>query len=277
MKLVSKRFSTQNNRKEFEAEVYQREMNLIITHTSLKQMCFSGLSDDERPKIRYDIVDLSRLPGIPPMFAVKCIMETKSTYIEQVGEMTCMSWEVSNPVTRENPLAICMNRAFDKAFILFMEFKIPVKGITGIYSSEEIPIDSKSILLKDFGVEEEIRQTVPQLVQPNLQVNPQIQENQAVSQKFPWNNGLKPQNRSEVVPNAIPQNEYSQIRVRRVSWESAFRKSKIETDKGIFIYDPQSGVWESQSMDMQAVDTRLLYSEASKWLRFDLCNFRGSN
>ena len=74
MKLVSKRFSTQSNRKEFEAEVYQKEMNLIITHTSLKQMCFSGLSDDERPKIRYDIVDLSRLPGIPPMFAVKCIM-----------------------------------------------------------------------------------------------------------------------------------------------------------------------------------------------------------
>lgn len=273
MKLISKRFSTQNNHKEFEAEVYQREENLIITHTSLKKICWNGLSDDERPRIRYESVDLSKLPGVPPMFAIKCIMETKSTYIEQVGEMLCMTWEYSNQITKENPVAICMNRAFDKAFILFMQFKIPADGIRGIYSSEEIPLDNKSVLIKEFSSNGTVI-----LEQPQTYEQTDIPQEQPANE-FPWNNNMapQPQTQGNRIPNGIPvqQEPYSGMNVRRVSWESAFQKSKVETDTGIFMFDPNSGVWESQSMDMQNVDTRQLYIGASRWLGFELNSFRG--
>ena len=277
MKLISKRFSTQNNHKEFEAEVYQREENLIITHTSLKKICWNGLSDDERPKIHYEPVDLSKLPGVPFMFAIKCIMETKSTYIEQVGEMLCMTWEYSNQITKENPVSICMNRAFDKAFILFMQFKIPADGIRGIYSSEEIPLDNKSVLIKEFSSNGAVI-----LEQPQAYEQSDIPQEQP-SGEFPWNNSMAPQqqvqdNRTQ---NSIPPQQElhsnMNVNVRRVSWEAAFQKSKVETDMGIFLFDPNSGVWESQSMDMQNVDTRQLYIGASRWLGFELSNFRGFN
>lgn len=277
MKLMSKRFSNQNNKKEFEAEVYQREDNLIITHTSLKHICWYELSDDERPKIKYEPVELSRLPGIPPMFAVKCIMESKNTYIEQVGEMLCMIWENSKSIIKENPVTICMNRAFDKAFILFMEFKIPAKEITGIYSSEEIPIDKKAILLKQFDADGRIvLDQIPNLPSTQNGMMPNETPKSDFSQQFPWNNDCHTQKQEIGIPDVLPQQPLSpHMNVRRVSWDNAFQKSKVETDMGIFIYDPQTGVWESQSMDMQSVDTRMLYDEASRWLGFDLCNFRG--
>ena len=276
MKLMSKRFSNQNNKKEFEAEVYQREDNLIITHTSLKHICWYELSDDERPKIKYEPVELSRLPGIPPMFAVKCIMESKNTYIEQVGEMLCMTWENSKSIVKENPVTICMNRAFDKAFILFMEFKIPTKEITGIYSSEEIPIDKKAILLKNIGADGSIvlDQSQELLSQPN-DINSNFHPEANFSQQFPWNNDYQESERNTRIPDQIPQPVSDHMNVRRISWDNAFQKSKIETSMGIFIYEPQTGVWESQSIDMQSVDTGMLYDEASRWLGFDLCNFRG--
>lgn len=284
IRLKSTRFD-----REFDAEVYQKESFLIITHSSLKQIYTLELSDEERPMAEFEIVDLSKLPGIPPMFAIKCIMKSNDFYCEQYGEMLCQAWQESDEITRNNPLAICSNRAFDKAFIRFMEFKIPVKGILNIYSSEETPVDTKAVSLMSIMAgnsnqgttdnrnlqESQIpqnQQFVPE-TNPNVNNTPPQQWNPSQMNNSQRNN-IAPQQWNPSQTNNI-QNNYPQIFVRRVSYEPAFRKTKVETNHGIFLFDPQTGVWESQSADMQSVDTRRLYVEASRKIGFELRNYNG--
>lgn len=277
--------------REFDAEVYQKESFLIITHSSLKQIYTLELSDEERPMAEFEIVDLSKLPGIPPMFAIKCIMKSNDFYCEQYGEMLCQAWQDSDEITRNNPLAICSNRAFDKAFIRFMEFKIPVKGILNIYSSEETPVDTKDVSLTSIMAGNGNQGTTDNRSLQESQI-PQRQNPQSIPGTIPNVNNTSPQqwnpsqtNNSQ--RNNIPQqqwnpshtnniqNNYPKILVRRVSYEPAFRKTKVETNHGIFLFDPQTGVWESQSADMQSVDTRMLYVEASRKIGFELRNYNG--
>lgn len=286
IRLKSTRFD-----REFDAEVYQKESFLIITHSSLKQIYTLELSDEERPMAEFEIVDLSKLPGIPPMFAIKCIMKSNDFYCEQYGEMLCQAWQDSDEITRNNPLAICSNRAFDKAFIRFMEFKIPVKGILNIYSSEETPVDTKAVSFMSIMAgnsnqgttdnrnlqESQIpqrhnQQSVPETI-PNVNNTPPQQWNPS-QMNNPQRNNIPPQQWNPSQTNNI-QNNYPQILVRRVSYEPAFRKTKVETNHGIFLFDPQTGVWESQSADMQSVDTRRLYVEASRKIGFELRNYNG--
>lgn len=286
IRLKSTRFD-----REFDAEVYQKESFLIITHSSLKQIYTLELSDEERPMAEFEIVDLSKLPGIPPMFAIKCIMKSNDFYCEQYGEMLCQAWQTSDEITRNNPLAICSNRAFDKAFIRFMEFKIPFKGILNIYSSEETPVDTKALPLMSIMAgnsnqgttdnrnlqesqipQRQNQQFVPE-TNPNMNNNPQQQWNPSQMNNSQRNN-IPPQQWNPSQTNNI-QNNYPQILVRRVSYEPAFRKTKVETNHGIFLFDPQTGVWESQSADMQSVDTRKLYVEASRKIGFELRNYNG--
>lgn len=286
IRLKSTRFD-----REFDAEVYQKESFLIITHSSLKQIYTLELSDEERPMAEFEIVDLSKLPGIPPMFAIKCIMKSNDFYCEQYGEMLCQAWQTSDEITRNNPLAICSNRAFDKAFIRFMEFKIPFKGILNIYSSEETPVDTKALPLMSIMAgnsnqgttdnrnlqdsqipQRQNQQFVPE-TNPNMNNTPQQQWNPSQINNSQRNN-IPPQQWNPSQTNNI-QNNYPQILVRRVSYEPAFRKTKVETNHGIFLFDPQTGVWESQSADMQSVDTRILYVEASKKIGFELRNYNG--
>lgn len=286
IRLKSTRFD-----REFDAEVYQKESFLIITHSSLKQIYTLELSDEERPMAEFEIVDLSKLPGIPPMFAIKCIMKSNDFYCEQYGEMLCQAWQTSDEITRNNPLAICSNRAFDKAFIRFMEFKIPFKGILNIYSSEETPVDTKALPLMSIMAgnsnqgttdnrnlqesqipQRQNQQFVPE-TNPNMNNTPQQQWNPSQINNSQRNN-IPPQQWNPSQTNNI-QNNYPQILVRRVSYEPAFRKTKVETNHGIFLFDPQTGVWESQSADMQSVDTRKLYVEASRKIGFELRNYNG--
>ena len=286
IRLKSTRFD-----REFDVEVYQKESFLIITHSSLKQIYTLELSDEERPMAEFEIVDLSKLPGIPPMFAIKCIMKSNDFYCEQYGEMLCQAWQASDEITRNNPLAICSNRAFDKAFIRFMEFKIPVKGILNIYSSEEIPVDTKDVSLTSIMAGNGNQGTTDNRSLQESQI-PQRQNPQSIPGTIPNVNNTSPQqwnpsqtNNSQ--RNNIPQqqwnpshtnniqNNYPKILVRRVSYEPAFRKTKVETNHGIFLFDPQTGVWESQSADMQSVDTRMLYVEASRKIGFELRNYNG--
>lgn len=286
IRLKSTRFD-----REFDAEVYQKESFLIITHSSLKQIYTLELSDEERPMAEFEIVDLSKLPGIPPMFAIKCIMKSNDFYCEQYGEMLCQAWQASDEITRNNPLAICSNRAFDKAFIRFMEFKIPVKGILNIYSSEETPVDTKAVSLTSIMAGNGNQGTTDNRSLQESQI-PQRQNPQSIPGTIPNVNNTSPQqwnpsqtNNSQ--RNNIPQqqwnpshtnniqNNYPKILVRRVSYEPAFRKTKVETNHGIFLFDPQTGVWESQSADMQSVDTRMLYVEASRKIGFELRNYNG--
>lgn len=286
IRLKSTRFD-----REFDAEVYQKESFLIITHSSLKQIYTLELSDEERPMAEFEIVDLSKLPGIPPMFAIKCIMKSNDFYCEQYGEMLCQAWQSSDEITRNNPLAICSNRAFDKAFIRFMEFKIPFKGILNIYSSEETPVDTKAVSLMSIMGGNSNQGTTDNRNLQESQI-PQRQNQQFVPETNPnvnntppqqWNpsqmnnsqrNNIAPQQWNPSQTNNI-QNNYPQIFVRRVSYEPAFRKTKVETNHGIFLFDPQTGVWESQSADMQSVDTRMLYAEASRKIGFELRNYNG--
>lgn len=286
IRLKSTRFD-----REFDADVYQKESFLIITHSSLKQIYTLELSDEERPMAEFEIVDLSKLPGIPPMFAIKCIMKSNNFYCEQYGEMLCQAWQASDEITRNNPLAICSNRAFDKAFIRFMEFKIPVKGILNIYSSEETPVDTKAVSLTSIMAGNGNQGTTDNRSLQESQI-PQKQNPQSIPGTIPNVNNTSPQqwnpsqtNNSQ--RNNIPQqqwnpsqtnniqNNYPKILVRRVSYEPAFRKTKVETNHGIFLFDPQTGVWESQSADMQSVDTRMLYVEASRKIGFELRNYNG--
>lgn len=272
IKINSKRF----NRK-FEAEIFQRpgENILIISHTSLKNIFYKQLTDEERPKISFDMVDLTKLPAIPPMFAVKAVLNKNNIYIEQYGEMLCESWQISNTITKNNPLAICCNRAFDKSVILYMQFEVEVVGYAGlgIYSSEEIPIDGRAIPVNDFN------ELMPSSVNTgqNIQQNSSQESfNQACENPASWNRNSA-QNMGQENGNNIPKDQWqdNQIHVRRVSYEPHFAKSKIETDHGIFFYDPVTSVWESPSVDMQNVNTEFLYDAASRWLRSHLCNFRG--
>lgn len=286
IRLKSTRFD-----REFDADVYQKESFLIITHSSLKQIYTLELSDEERPMAEFEIVDLSKLPGIPPMFAIKCIMKSNDFYCEQYGEMLCQAWQTSDEITRNNPLAICSNRAFDKAFIRFMEFKIPFKGILNIYSSEETPVDTKAVPLMSIMAGNGNQGTTDNRNLQESQI-PQRQNQQFVPETNPnvnntppqqWNpsqmnnsqrNNIAPQQWNPSQTNNI-QNNYPPIFVRRVSYEPAFRKTKVETNHGIFLFDPQTGVWESQSADMQSVDTRMLYLEASRKIGFELRNYNG--
>lgn len=268
IKLKSTRFN-----REFDAEVYQKESFLIITHTSLKQIYTLALSDKERPRAEFEIVDLSKLPGIPPMFAIKCIMKSNDFYCEQYGEMLCQMWQGSDDVTRNNPLAVCSNRAFDKAFIRFMEFKIPVKGILNIYSSEEISVDTKAVSLMSIMSGKSNQGTTDNRNLQESQI-PQRQNSKSIPRTIPNVNNNAQQQWNPSQANNI-QNNYPQILVRRVSYEPAFRKTKVETNHGIFLFDPQTGVWESQSADMQSVDTRMLYVEASRKIGFELRNYNG--
>ena len=240
IRLKSTRFD-----REFDAEVYQKESFLIITHSSLKQIYTLELSDEERPMAEFEIVDLSKLPGIPPMFATKCIMKSNDFYCEQYGEMLCQAWQESDEITRNNPLAICSNRAFDKAFIRFMEFKIPVKGILNIYSSEETPVDTKAVSLMNIMAGNSNQGTTDNRNLQESQI-PQRQNQQSVPETIPsvnntppqqWNpsqmnnsqrNNIPPQQWNPSQTNNI-QNNYPQILVRRVSYEPAFRKTKVDT------------------------------------------------
>ena len=297
IKINSKRFH-----RKFDAEIFQRpneksnDCVLIISHTSLKNIFYKQLTDEERPKISFDMVDLTKLPAIPPMFAVKAVLNKDDVCIEQYGEMLCDAWINSDVITKNNPLAICSNRAFDKCVILYLQLEIEIVGYAGLgfYSSEEIPLDGRAIPVNDFNeltpssvnkgqnTTQNNSAERPQNVQQNT---PQNGFGQAVENHASWNesvNGaqdMRLNNRSlptdpwQNKPPVAPQNE--PIHVRRVSFEPHFAKSKIETDHGIFFYDPDTSVWESPSVDMQSVDTMMLYDEASRWLGYHLCSFRG--
>lgn len=260
MRLLSKRLN-----REFEAECYKNGESMIIRHTSLRDIYWNCLADEEKPLYEVDVMDLTRLPGVPPMFAIKCTMDKNGVHIEEIGEMLCLTWNNSNEITKNNPLAICQNRAFDKAFIRYMQFSVPVAGIMGIYSSEEIPIDSKSIPLTGT-----VNKDLPPVAnnQPNSDATRDNTEN-----NFTHN---VPNNISNI-PDQIPNNSIRVNRfiVQRVTYDPVFRKTQIQTDKGIFYFTPSSGIWESLSIDIQLVDLRALYYVASDYVKTDLRNFCG--
>lgn len=137
----------------YETEIYVKQNNdqhivaYIIPHRFLEEI-YQNMDDAERPKISYVPVELNCFPGMPPMWAMKGIMEKDSFYMEKIGEFT--EYEIRNGVSNDtikmqNPLTICTNRVFDKLMIRYMQFEVEDSEIIPIYSSEEISITEKSI------------------------------------------------------------------------------------------------------------------------------------
>lgn len=140
--------------KEYDVELFEKDGTLIIRHTALENM-YWNLPDEKRPSFSIEPFDVSKMPGIPPLFAVKCILKKENIVIEQIGEMTCESWVNSNPVTKDFPLTTCKNRAFDRAFIRYMQFNISAFNARVLYSTEEIPLTPEmnniSLMDKNLG------------------------------------------------------------------------------------------------------------------------------
>ncbi len=127
--------------KELEVEVYQKDDVLIIRHTSLEEIYWK-MDDAERPRMTIDTLDLRKLPGIPAMFAVKCrLNDPVGGYcIEQIGEMLCSNWQYASQITRDFPLTICKNQAFDRAFVRYLQLDISGFKAISLYSDSEIAI-----------------------------------------------------------------------------------------------------------------------------------------
>lgn len=79
--------------KEYDVELFEKDGTLIIRHTALENM-YWNLPDEKRPSFSIEPFDVSKMPGIPPLFAVKCILKKENIVIEQIGEMTCESWVI---------------------------------------------------------------------------------------------------------------------------------------------------------------------------------------
>lgn len=142
IKLTSKRLT-----QEYEVETFIQEgenRQLVILHTSLNKI-FWNMPDDKRPKITWSIPDLRNLPGIPPMFVKECTLSDGNVSIQETGELTCIEWEQGDTIKKRNPFAVCENRAFDKAFIRYMQFEAKDITYAGIYSSAEIEFNSRSV------------------------------------------------------------------------------------------------------------------------------------
>lgn len=161
-KLKSNRFQ-----KEFPVELYKKDKELVIKHTSLEQM-FWSLPDEDRPKLEIQPFNLAIMPGIPPMFAVKCILSDGKAYVEQIGEMLAQKWAMSPPITHEFPLTTCKNQAFDRAFIRFMQFDTSPFDTYAIYSSEEIPLGEGAVPVMSKGIGMEPDGVIPEEMQPNM-------------------------------------------------------------------------------------------------------------
>ena len=387
--LKSKRFN-----KDYYADLFIRDGILIIRHTSLDRIYWE-LPDTERPKFKIEPFDISKMPGIPPMFAVKCIMDAENFHIEMIGELLCQAWEVSNSVTRDFPLTTCHNRAFDRAFLRFMKFDIEPYKVAGIYSSEEIAIDNNTVSLMDKNVSQAIRNdtaascgnitgignsdaipvpnydrskentiisasecnnytadngTIPHVSEPcmydqfelpldqqnhmrddqntfNGYYNISDQNNanwfatpqgmnmapdmysapntdsgvpdylssypdgldfsgsplcdqapafpdptiEGPNSPFPYMNSS---NNSLSIPDDAPANI---LTIRRISYDAIYNKSCIETNIGIFYYDPIHNMWESSSTDANtvAVDWLELYNKCSDFLKMELKDYKG--
>lgn len=146
----------------YQAGIYKKEMpdgreDYVILHKSLKRI-YMGLGD-KKPDVKMEAFDVSKWPGIPPLYAMKCTMGK----IDAIGELTGVEWETalhcSNLIKAYNPIAIASNRAFDKAFIQYMQFMVYMEGKClegGIYSTSEmsdmsnlIPLNGDNDILLD--------------------------------------------------------------------------------------------------------------------------------
>lgn len=131
----------------YPAEIYAKDMgngriDYIILHRSLKEI-YVSLPDNDRPERVITPFDLTKWNNTCLLLAMEC----KLGNISAIGEMTGLEWQDAcnkdDLITAKNPIAICSNRAFDKAFIQYMQFFLQQNGAmlnSRLYSSAEVSI-----------------------------------------------------------------------------------------------------------------------------------------
>lgn len=128
---------------DFEADVYEQGECVVLTHTSLHNIYWRDIPEEDRPEVTFRPLDLSSFSGMPAMYVMVLEMKAKSlsSPITAIGEMTYLELQGTNQVTAFNPIQICLNRAFDKALICYLQIEIPGTEIKRFYSDAEIRLD----------------------------------------------------------------------------------------------------------------------------------------
>ena len=166
--------------------------------------------------------------------------------------MTCESWVNSNPVTKDFPLTTCKNRAFDRAFIRYMQFNISAFNARVLYSTEEIPLTPEmnniSLMDKNLGP-----------------AHPASAENASGHNSLPTSDPNMPE--YDQNPNAL--------NIRNVAFDSQRSRVCIDTSDGIIYFDPDNNNWFSSTVNVNTIDLQGLYQDASNYIQQDLSSYRG--
>ncbi len=237
--------TSQTTGKTYDLAVYSKNDGTgetrIITHRSLND-AYERMDDKERPVFKIEPFDVSKMPEVPPMYAVKGIMEKGDTHIEALGEMLCIYWQESPEITRKFPLTICKNIAFDRCFLQYMKFKIEgYDTANGIYSSSEIDVTGKDAVLLTS-------RSVPSNAHPS----------------------------ETSLPNQAPQyvQTVPDVQVLNVTRDQAHPVAQLSTTAGNLYYNAANGMFSAdQGIDITQLDLQDIYQQASNLLRQGLAEY----
>lgn len=296
---------SKRTKEEYSVELFQKNETVIVRHASLENI-FWSLPDKDRPIIEFEPWNMENVPGV---YAVLLKMSCGNFHIQQIGEFTFDEWKVSNPIAHSFPLTTCANRAFDRAFIRYMQFDISAYDVSVLYSTAEIPLDSACVKLTERGISTAntanvslpgtLPGTVPesfgfaknsQHVQTDntmrpmqgqgrypasktLAGNPSFQHSQPGNNMQSMQAGYTRGGQSvNVVERPVPKRKPS---VYRVSHNVNTGKTLVETDMGCLFFDPFQKKWESNTVDVNSIDISHIYRVASDYVKMPLERFNG--
>ena len=138
---ITKKVKSQYLDREFEVSCWEmgedgRKLT-IIEHAAFEDIIFNELAE-EPLKFEYDLIPI---PGVAKYPAMKCVMKDDSgRCIIALGEAHPDS--LVNNISRQNPVIMAGNRAFDRAAIRYLNLEGKV------YSSDEIPSEEDVVETK---------------------------------------------------------------------------------------------------------------------------------
>ena len=128
MTFVTKKIRSQYLDEEFEVSCWEMQQGkrtlTIIEHAALEYIIFNELA---QPNFSYDMMPIVGIANYP---VAQCTMTDDSRRIIAIGEAHPDS--LVNKISRQNPVIMAYNRAFDRAAIRYLDLEGKV------YSSEEI-------------------------------------------------------------------------------------------------------------------------------------------
>ena len=288
---------------EYSVELFEKNGAIIVRHTSLEGI-YWNLPDNVRPSVSYEPWNMQNVPGV---YAVLVKMSLGDIAIQQIGEFTYDEWNKSNQIARNFPLTTCTNRAFDRAFIRFMQFDIAAFDIPALYSTEEIPLDgnysvyrlterkvsSISDNAKSSSTGGAMPDTMPEDIytrQASHTMNQGMMGGQTQQSGYPG--ATAPVQRGQSVGHSmqpvpgysgnassmgrnVAQQQKRKLSIYRVYHDMNIGKTMIETDGGTLYFNPFEKKWESSTVDLNKVDLVHLYRAASDCVKMPLERFNG--